>query len=402
MDRDGEQRQAALGQLPERLHAQRRCTTGGSSTAAGSTSTGRPSRSRACGASTPTARGCRAFSATACSARPRSWKPSAIPGTSKLLCVLTSHNGPCRGAIGIIDRQLRPQRPGGHPQPHARSQDRPGRSRATATASAGPTRTRCPLDDEFFLVSKRGHDPVARLRRHQGGRPAAARATGMGFYSPTPDPPADACRRSSPRAWPTPIATEPWADGLPAGRLRRARAARRSAARSSEICVVQEIEKSRWAPQDVHRPDRKRQHRRPSGSSSRSSPAARPTRRRRSGATPRSSRTARPTSRCPPGVPIYFMALDAKAGPCSGCGPSPTSCPARCRAASAATPTATRSPRGVARPAGRAFDRDRPRSSSRPSGASGGFSYPAIVQPVLRPALRRVPQRPRARRATST
>jgi len=32
----------------------------------------------------------------------------SIPGTNKLLCVLTSHNGPCRGAIGIIDRHFGP------------------------------------------------------------------------------------------------------------------------------------------------------------------------------------------------------------------------------------------------------------------------------------------------------
>ena len=41
--------------------------------------------------------------------------------------------------------------------------------------------------------------------------------------------------------------------------------------------------------------------------------------------------------RVPAGVPLYFMALDATAGRCSGCGASRTSCPARCRAASAAT-----------------------------------------------------------------
>ncbi|MHC4399928.1 MAG: TolB family protein, partial [Planctomycetota bacterium] len=32
----------------------------------------------------------------------------SIPGTSHLLCVLTSHNGPCRGAIGMIDRNFGP------------------------------------------------------------------------------------------------------------------------------------------------------------------------------------------------------------------------------------------------------------------------------------------------------
>ena len=29
-----------------------------------------------------------------------------IPGTGKVLCVLTSHNGPCRGAIGVVDPAL--------------------------------------------------------------------------------------------------------------------------------------------------------------------------------------------------------------------------------------------------------------------------------------------------------
>ena len=37
-----------------------------------------------------------------------------IPGTGKVLCVLTSHNGPCRGAIGIVDPALGANAQAGH------------------------------------------------------------------------------------------------------------------------------------------------------------------------------------------------------------------------------------------------------------------------------------------------
>ncbi len=33
-------------------------------------------------------------------------EPRSIPGTTKILCTMTGHNGPARGAIGIIDRSL--------------------------------------------------------------------------------------------------------------------------------------------------------------------------------------------------------------------------------------------------------------------------------------------------------
>ena len=73
------ERGAAVGQLPERLHALPCWRTGGSSTRGGNTWIGRRFRSRACGRSTRTARDWPATSATACCRRARSWKPGRFP-----------------------------------------------------------------------------------------------------------------------------------------------------------------------------------------------------------------------------------------------------------------------------------------------------------------------------------
>jgi len=107
-----------------------------------------------------------------------------IPGTAKVLCVLTSHNGPCRGAIGIIDR-----RRGNNAQdaiqnltPEVKIGDV---DKGNGNNVRGPYESPYPLDQEFFLVSKRG----TTLVRNYAGTQAAIiikPRDGLGYYSARP------------------------------------------------------------------------------------------------------------------------------------------------------------------------------------------------------------------------
>jgi hypothetical protein len=97
-----------------------------------------------------------------------------IPGTKgKILCVLTSHSGPCRGTIGIIDPKT-----GSNAQDAitnlmpeiniGRSDAGDGIGRADAgdgNSVRGPYLNPYPLDGKFYLVSKAG---VVELRDYKG------------------------------------------------------------------------------------------------------------------------------------------------------------------------------------------------------------------------------------------
>jgi hypothetical protein len=173
-----------------------------------------------------------------------------IPGTSLLLCVLTSHGGPCRGAVGIVDRRFGPNAQAAirnlTPEVDVGRVDEGNGDRVR-----GPYENPMPVDREFFLVSRRG---VVLLRDYDGTKEAMLLHPrgGLGFYSPTPitartRPPVVAS------SLPEDDPTGPWATvtvddvyvGLephvPRGEVKR-------------ICVVQEIEKSDFAPQDFDRP----------------------------------------------------------------------------------------------------------------------------------------------------
>ena len=145
-----------------------------------------------------------------------------IPGTNKLLCVLTSHNGPCRGAIGIIDRHFGPNSQKGirnlTPEVKIDAVDR-----GNGNNVRGPYENPLPWNQEFFLVSKRG---AILLRDYEGNREAILLRPreGLGFYSPTPI-------RSTTRPAGHPLASgkerrrETLGRALHAGRLRRSRTA---------------------------------------------------------------------------------------------------------------------------------------------------------------------------------
>ncbi len=108
-----------------------------------------------------------------------------IPGTDKVLCVLTAHNGPCRGGIGIIDR-----RRGVNAQEAIRNitpEVDIGRVDAgDGNAVRGGYENPYPINDEHFVVSLFGD---ILLRDYDGTEFAtllAARDNDMGFYNPRP------------------------------------------------------------------------------------------------------------------------------------------------------------------------------------------------------------------------
>ncbi len=108
----------------------------------------------------------------------------SIPGSTRVLCNLTSHNGPARGAIGIIDVRL------GNNAQDAIENLTPwvniGKAeRGDGNSIRGPFENPFPLDRELFLVSRRGTVLVRDYRGTQ--RATLIRATNdLGFYSPMP------------------------------------------------------------------------------------------------------------------------------------------------------------------------------------------------------------------------
>jgi hypothetical protein len=109
-----------------------------------------------------------------------------VPGLpGKILCVMTSHNGPCRGAIGLLDLNK-----GGNaqeaitnltPDVHVGKVDDSG----AGNGMRGPYESPFPLDQNYFLVSKAG---TLLLRDYAGTCDVVIRTADkeLGFYSPQP------------------------------------------------------------------------------------------------------------------------------------------------------------------------------------------------------------------------
>jgi len=109
-----------------------------------------------------------------------------IPGMpGKILCVMTSHNGPCRGAIGLIDsdvgdnintaiRNLTPEIDIGTVDDARRGNQ-----------MRGPYESPVPIDERYFLVSRAG---TTLLRDYDGTveHVLYEPVGGMGFYSAQP------------------------------------------------------------------------------------------------------------------------------------------------------------------------------------------------------------------------
>jgi len=108
-----------------------------------------------------------------------------IPGSrGEVLCVLTSHNGPCRGAIGIVNPEL-----GANAQSAIRNLTPEidiGRvDKGSGNSVRGPYLNPFPVDGEYYLVSNDGNIEL----RNYGMTYAAVliKKTGrLGFYAPRP------------------------------------------------------------------------------------------------------------------------------------------------------------------------------------------------------------------------
>ncbi len=112
-------------------------------------------------------------------------EPRAIPGSDNILCLLTAHNGPCRGAVGLIDRQQ-----GVNAQNAIRNltpEVKIGRvEHGDGNFVRGPYESAFPLDDRHFLVS---HDGTLLLRDYEGTAQCVVQARdpqGLGYYNALP------------------------------------------------------------------------------------------------------------------------------------------------------------------------------------------------------------------------
>jgi len=163
-----------------------------------------------------------------------------IPGRpGQILCVMTSHNGPCRGAIGLLDLTK-----GGNAQEAIRNltpevRVGPATDAGAGNAMRGPYESPVPLDADFFLVSCEGR---VLLRDYEGAVDAelCAPKDGLGFYAAQPLRGRPLPR--SPRPTRVDPAADPWAvvvmydvaiglgDAIRPGEVKR-------------IAVVQEMEK---------------------------------------------------------------------------------------------------------------------------------------------------------------
>ena len=168
----------------------------------------------------------------------------AIPGTGKVLCLLTSHNGSARGAIGIVDptrganaqeaiQNLTPDVNIGHVDA------------GDGNGIHGPYETPYPIDQHHYLVTNNGH---LQLREHTNSCAPVTilRASGgFGFYNAQP---------VKPRVRPPVIASilpEKPANTSATIHLSDVYQGLEPHVQRGEIkkiCVVQEIEKSTFTP----------------------------------------------------------------------------------------------------------------------------------------------------------
>jgi len=168
-----------------------------------------------------------------------------IPGTGKVLCVLTSHNGPCRGAIGVVDPGAGPNAQDGirNLTPEIRIGEV---GRGNGNSVRGPYESPMPIDTTYYLASR---DGAIVVRDYDCTKQATllGREEPFGYYSALP-----LMQRAVPRAHPLLDAKtdEPWATVL----LRDVTVGLEPHVKPDEvkrIAVVQEIEKSKFASTSV-------------------------------------------------------------------------------------------------------------------------------------------------------
>ena len=292
-------------------------------------------------------------------------EPRAIPGSVKVLCTMTAHNGPCRGAIGVIDstcgvnaqaaiRNLTPEVDIGQVD------------RGDGNQVRGPYESPWPLDERLFLVSRKGtillrdYDHAAQivLLRTQGA---------LGFYGPRPIRP-----RSRPPALASvlpAVAESTWATVFVQD-VYRGLEPHVTRGQIKQICVVQELEKARLA--DVSR--------RAFGFQFPVVSCGATYAPKKVWGYARVHADGSAHFRVPAGVPLYFMALDEQGralqrmrsfthfapGEVQGC--------IGCHESRLTSARLDRRPTALAGPA---------QPLEPPEWGSAGFSYAHVVQPVL-------------------
>ena len=108
----------------------------------------------------------------------------SIPGREELLCVLTSHNGPARGALGLIN-----------PRKGVNAQEAIQNitpwvkvglvGQGDGNNIRGPFENPYPIDAQYFMVSRRG---TVLVRDYEGKEQTVVRRgqDGLGWYNPQP------------------------------------------------------------------------------------------------------------------------------------------------------------------------------------------------------------------------
>jgi hypothetical protein len=113
----------------------------------------------------------------------------SIGNTRKVLCVMTGHNGGCRGALGVIDPSFGSNAQKGivNITPEIRVPPVTGNPglKGNALVNRGPYENPFPVDEKYFLVSKLGTVILRDYDRTQSAVVARPQ-DGMGFYSPIP------------------------------------------------------------------------------------------------------------------------------------------------------------------------------------------------------------------------
>ncbi|HLB74474.1 MAG TPA: hypothetical protein VJJ98_10680 [Sedimentisphaerales bacterium] len=294
-------------------------------------------------------------------------EPQPIPGDTAILCTMTAHNGPCRGAIGIVQPNL-----GVNAQQAIRNLtpeiDIGKVDQGSGNHVTGPYESPYPLDSELFLVSR---DGTILLRDYDGTKQITVLAgkDGMGFYNARP-----ILARPKPPVRPSilPEETDKWAtvimqdvyNGLEPHVKR---------GEIKEICVVQEIEKSKMA-------DTK--YRAFGFQFPVVSCGATYAPKKVWGYVP-VAEDGSASFKVPAYLPLYFMAIDAQGRALQRMRSFTNFMPGEIQGCVGCHEPRSHSPAGKARPAATARNAAPPQPPTPPEWGLCGFSYAKIVQPVL-------------------
>ena len=294
-------------------------------------------------------------------------EPQAIPNDTAILCTMTAHNGPCRGAIGIIQPNLgvNAQRAIRNLTPEV---DIGLVNRGSGNHIRGPYESPYPLDSELFLVSREG---TILLRDYDGTRQMTLlrKKDGMGFYNARP-----IRKRPKPPIRPStlPEETDNWAtiimqdvyNGLEPHVKR---------GEIKQIAVVQEIEKSKMA-------DTK--YRAFGFQFPVVSCGATYAPKKVWGYVPVAD-DGSASFKVPAYLPLYFMAIDAQGRAVQRMRSFTNFMPGETQGCVGCHEPRSQSPRPRARPAAMRRNSPPPHPPTTPEWGLRGFSYANIVQPVL-------------------